>query len=498
MTTSNQSNRTTGYSVPYVRAKLLINGAWVDSSDGGVSYVINPARGTIVGEAPVATAEDIDRAIEAARRAFKLWAATPSAERSKILKKAADFLEERAAAIAPVLTAEHGKPLKDARGELAWSASVLRFFAEEAVRISGEVLEGPTPSRRSLVIKQPIGVTAAIAPWNFPVDLLCWKLAPALAAGCTVVAKPASQTPLAAYLFMQCLVDAGVPEGVVNFVTGPGRAVGHALVSDPRISKVAFTGSTKVGMDIARAAAPNMTKVSLELGGHAPLIVLADADIDKAVREGVRRSFSHTGQICHSVNLILLEKPIANEFIDKFVAATRRLRVGDGLEMPDADMGPMTTEDGLRTVESHVADAVSKGAKVLLGGRRLSEPPYDKGLFYEPTVLTGITPDMIIAQEETFGPVAPIAIFEDLDEALEFANATRYGLVAYVYTRDLAKAFTVAEKLEAGSVGVNNCSVCQVNAPYGGWKQSGLGVELSHHGIEEYLRKKHIAIDLGN
>lgn len=476
--------------------RLFINGRWCQPPQPEYSEVSNPATGEIIAKVVAARIQDVNDAVESACAAFPKWSKTAPRERAKLLRRTADVLERRQEEIARVLTMEHGKPLKDSYGEISWSVSILRFYAEESTRIFGEVLQCDNTHRRSLVAKQPVGVVAAIAPWNFPVDLLVWKIAPALAAGCTVVSKPASYTPVSPGMLVECFAEAGLPPGVLNFITGPGPTVGNALAGHPNIAKVAFTGSTEVGLEIAGQAAKHLARVTLELGGHAPLIVLDDADIDKAVKDGLRRSFSHTGQICHSINIILLSEEIADEFTSKFADATRYLVVADGLGNPNADMGPLTTQSGLKTVERHMDDAVKKGAKILTGGRRMTQPPFDRGLFFEPTVIDGVTPDMMVFSEETFGPIAPICRFKTVEEAISLANATRYGLVAYVYTRDLSLAFTVAEALQAGSVGVNNCSVVQINAPYGGFKMSGLGTELSHHGIEAYLLMKHIAFDL--
>lgn len=478
-----------------IECRLFINGEWVEPGGGEWTGVLNPATGEVIGRAACATGEQVDRAVAAARAAFPTWAALPARERGLLLERARQEVARRQEEIARLITLENGKPLKDARGEVAWTMELLRFYAAEAERVAGSTVPGYQANRRSIVIRQPVGVVAAIAPWNFPVDLLSWKLAPALAAGCTVVAKPAPNTPLAAAAFIDCFRQAGFPPGVVNFVCG-GAELGEALVSHPGVDKVSFTGSTEVGRRVMTAAASHLAKVTLELGGHAPVIICEDADLDRAIPYTVRRSFSHAGQICHSINHILVHRSIAEPFIDRFVAAARKLRVGNGLDVPDADLGPLATPAVLRKVEEHVADAIEKGATVLLGGHRLADPPYDRGWFYAPTVLTGITPDMRIAREETFGPVAPITVVRDDEEALSLANATPYGLVAYVFTRDLDRAFRLSERLEAGTIGVNNCSTVQLNAPYGGWKQSGLGVELASEGIQEYLRLKHVAIEL--
>jgi len=392
---------------------------------------------------------------------------------------------------------EQGKPLKEAIGEIKASAEALEYFAEEARRMIGETIPTDSASRRSIVIWQPVGPVVAIGPWNYPVLLLSWKLGPALIAGCTVVAKPPSQAPLAATRFIGLLQEAGAPPGVVNIVTGPGSEVGRALVANPLCRKVALTGQTETGKEIMRLAAEDLKHLSLELGGHCPLIVCEDADLDAAVKGGVYRSFRNMGQICNAINRIYVHESIFEPFVDKFVKETATLKIGNGLEKPDVDLGPMTTEAGRQKVREHIQDAVSKGAKVLCGGREPPGEEYAKGFFFEPTVLVDVNHDMKVMREETFGPVAPIMAVASLEEAIEYANDSPYGLVAYVYTRDLAKAITAAERLEYGTVGINNVSGGEVAFPYGGWKQSGIGVENSSHAVEEYLQMKHIRIDIG-
>ncbi len=469
---------------------LLINGTWVEGREK--LSVLNPADEEVIGTAAVATQAEVDAAVESAERAFQTWSRTPPAHRAALLRRAAQLVRERVDALARLLTLEQGKPLKDARGEIQASADALEYYAEEARRIFGRIIPTDVPNRRSLVIHQPVGPVAAIGPWNYPVLLLAWKVAPALAAGCTVVVKPPSRTPLAISRFLACLVEAGAPNGVVNTVIGPGSTVGTYLVRHPGIRKIAFTGETQTGKEILRMAADGMKRVSLELGGHCPLLVFPDADLEAAARGAVYRAFRNMGQVCNAINRIYVHRQVYEPFVERFVAHTRRLRIGPGLE--DPDLGPMTTREGLEKTMAHVEDARAKGARVVYGGHRPDGFP--KGYFFTPTVLVDVDPSMRVMREETFGPVAPIMPFEDLEEALHLANDSPYGLVAYAYTRDLRTAFLVAEGLEAGTVGVNNVVGGEVPFPYGGWKESGFGLELSHEGLEEYLLVKHIRIDL--
>jgi len=477
--------------------RMLIDGEWVDAHGGETFEVINPATSEVIAHVPRGEPTDAQKALGAADRAFKEWSILPPIKRGTILRQAAQLARERREELGQVLTMEQGKPLKEAIGEINASADALEYFAEQARRMTGETIATDSPRRRSIVIKQPVGVVVAIGPWNYPVLLLSWKLGPALIAGCSVVAKPPSEAPLAATRFTALLQEAGAPPGVVNIVTGPGSEVGQALVTNPLCRKVALTGQTETGKEIMRLAAADLKHLSLELGGHCPLIVCEDADLDAAVQGGVYRSFRNMGQICNAINRIYVHDSIYQAFVDKCVETTKRLVIADGLKNPDADLGPMTNEDGLNKTKDHIQDAVSKGAKILWGGR---EPPgveYEKGFFFEPTVLVDVNHDMKVMREETFGPVAPIFAVTSLDEAIEYANDSPYGLVAYVYTGDLAKAITAAERLEYGTVGINNVSGGEVAFPYGGWKQSGIGVENSPHAVDEYLLMKHIRIDIG-
>ena len=474
--------------------QLLINGEWISPPKDDMFAVYDPATGELVGTGVSASAEDAARAIEAAHAAFKTWARLPAPERGKILKKAARLAHERADELGRLLTQEQGKPLSEAIGEVKASADALEFFGEEGWRIQGETMPTARANRRSYVIKQPLGVVVAISPWNYPILLMTWKLGPALITGNTVVAKPPTETPLATSRFVALLAEAGAPPGVVNVVTGRGAVLGPALVQHPLTAKVAITGQTETGKKIMQMAAPHLKRVSLELGGHTPLIVFEDADLPKAVEDGVYRSFRNMGQICNAVNRIYVQNSVIGRYTDEFVKATQKLTIGHGLENPD--LGPMCTLGGVQKARAHIADAVAKGAKVLAGGKTPEGAQYARGFFFEPTVLTNVNHDMLVMKEETFGPIAPIMGFDMVDEAIAYANDTPYGLVAYLYTNNLRTTYRVTEELECGTVGVNNVAGGEFPYPYGGWKQSGLGVENSHYATEQYLQLKHVRIDL--
>lgn len=474
--------------------RLLINGAWRDSSSGETFEVTDPATGEVVGTAAKAIAEDVSRAVEAAHTAFKGWGRMPPPDRGKTLKKAAGLAYQRADELGRLLSLEQGKPLREAIGEVKASADALEFFGEEAWRIQGETMPTSKPNRRSFVIKQPLGVVIAISPWNYPILLMAWKLGPALVTGNTVVAKPPTEAPLATGLFIELLVQAGVPPGVVNIITGRGVEVGPALIQHPLTARVAVTGQTETGKKIMEMAAPGLKQVSLELGGHTPLIVFEDADLDKAVQGAVYRSFRNMGQICNAVNRIYVQASVLERFVERFVEATRKLTIDHGLNNPD--LGAMCTPGGVERTKTHIEDAVARGARVIVGGKVPDGERFSRGSFFEPTALVAVTHDMLVMREETFGPLAPIMAFDTVDEAIAYANDSPYGLVAYVYTRDLETMFRVTEELECGTVGVNNVSGGEFAYPYGGWKQSGLGIENSHYATEQYLRLKHVRIDL--
>lgn len=473
---------------------MFIDGVWYEPKSRPKMVVVNPATGEAFAEVPKGTKEDVDLALQAAARAFTQWKDSLPSERASLLEKARAILLERLPGIDRLLTQEQGKPLKEAEGELKAAAATLEYYARKAEEIKGEVLPARVKGMRNLVLKQPVGPVVAIGPWNYPVLLIAWKVAPALAAGCTVVVKPASQTPLAVTELVKCFADAEAPKGVINLITGSGKELGEALIRHPLTAKVAFTGETETGRQIMRAAADGIKRITLELGGHCPLIVAVDADIEAAVEGGVYRSFRNMGQICNSINRIYVEGAIYEDFVEAFVQRTRRLRIANGLEEPDADLGPMIDEAAREKTRRHIRDAVAKGAKILYGGKEPEGEQYKRGYFFEPTVLTDVNHEMIVMTEETFGPVAPIMRVSSLEEAINYANDCIYGLVAYLYTRDLDKGLRAAEALEYGTVGINNVAGGEVEYPYGGWKQSGLGIELSAHGLEEYLLVKHIRI----
>lgn len=472
---------------------LLIGGEWRASADEATFSVINPASGQVITEISKATVEDTRAALQAADAAFPVWSSMSARERAQIMHRAMDIFRSRLDEIARLLTQEHGKPLNDSLKECRYSADVIDFYAEEGRRLDGTHFAGDLGPTHSFVLKQPIGVVAAITPWNFPVDLLSWKLGPGLAAGCTFVIKPPSEAPLAATAFVSSFVEAGIPPGVLNVVTGPGSSVGAELVTSPISRKIAFTGSTATGLWIAQEAARQLKAVTLELGGSAPFVVCRDADLDIAVPEALRRCFSHTGQICISVNRIFVQNRRFEDFVDRFAEAARKLRVtADGIAEPDADMGPMISEAGLETVHEHVNDAREHGASILTGGARPDDPKYAHGYFYLPTVMIDVNRDMRVMREETFGPVAPIAAFETLDEGIAMANDTPYGLAAYVYTQDLDTAYYAAQHIKAGGIGINVNDITDIRGPFGGMKMSGIGRELGQPGLDSYLEVKHV------
>lgn len=473
---------------------MLIAGARTGAFSGDWIPVLNPATEDPVAAVPRGMAEDIDAAMRAAAAAFPVWSRTSPADRAAALRGAAERIRARTDELALMLTEEQGKPLEESRKEIGEAVRTFMYYAGIAPAVLGEIAPADAPTTKSLVFKTPVGVVAAIGPWNYPVSLLAWKIGPALAAGCTMVVKPATETPLAAQAMVGELLAAGLPSGVVNLVTGYGREIGDALIEHPLVRKISFTGSTEVGRRIMGKAAGRITRVSLELGGQCPMIVWHDADFDRAVRDGVRRAFRNMGQICNSVNRIYVHRDIAERYVDAFVHQTRRLRIGNG-RRPDVDLGPMATRDGVEKTLEHIEDAVTHGARLLCGGRRPAGVG-EKGYFLEPAVLVEVDHGMKVMREETFGPVAPIMAVDDLDEAIRLANDTEYGLVAYAYTRDLRTAMAFVDRLEAGSVGLNNVSVASVYAPYGGWKQSGIGRELGLHGIDGYLEMKHAVLDL--
>ena len=475
------------------QSQMLINGEDVASLSGKVEIIYNPANQEPVAQVAVGTRQDACQALQAAKKAFPIWSATSSQERAKILHAAADLVRQRAEQIARLLTLEMGKPLKNAKMEILSSADVLDFYAEEGKRNFGEWIT--SSHSRSIVLRQPVGVAALITPWNFPVDLLAWKVAPALAAGCTFVAKPPSKAPLAATEFVRAVSEAGLPAGAANVVHGPGDVVGAELVENPISRKIAFTGETQTGREIMAHAAAHIKRVSLELGGQSPFLVCADADLEAAAAAAAQRAFSNMGQICISVNRIYVAEEVAEPFTKLLVRRAERLKIGDGM-LPDVDLGPMFSGAQRERTRSHVADALEKGAELLSGGSEPEGEAYEKGYFFLPTVLGRADHSMRVMREETFGPVAPIMKFKTLEEAVALANDSEYGLAAYVFTNDLKTALRAAEGLEAGGIGVNVNNVVDLQAPFGGWKESGLGRELGHWGLEAYLETKHIRLGM--
>jgi len=469
------------------REQCYIDGEWVGAKK--TFPVNNPATGAILGSVPDLGAEETRRAIEAADRAWPAWRAKTAKERSGILRRWFDLMMASQEDLAQILTAEQGKPLAEARGEIAYGASFIEWFAEEAKRAYGDVIPQHQPDKRILVIKQPIGVAAMITPWNFPNAMITRKAGPALAAGCTVVLKPAEQTPYSALAMAELAERAGIPKGVFNVITGDAPSIGKELCANPVVRKLSFTGSTEVGRILMRQSADTIKKLSLELGGNAPFIVFDDADLDAAVEGALASKYRNAGQTCVCANRIYVQDRVYDAFAAKLTEKVRGFKVGAGTE-PGVVIGPLIDEQGIRKVESHVADALGKGAKAVLGGKRHERG----GLFFQPTVLTGVTPDMVVSVEETFGPVAPLIRFQSEDEVIGLANNTEFGLCGYFYSRDVGRIFRVAERMEVGIVGANAGIISTEVAPFGGVKQSGLGREGSKYGLEEYLEVKYILL----
>jgi succinate-semialdehyde dehydrogenase/glutarate-semialdehyde dehydrogenase len=464
--------------------QCLIGGAWTGTP---VLDVVNPATGAVVGHVPDLGAEEASTAIDAAHRAFPDWSGLLAADRAKILRKWFELQRDHAGDLAHIITAEQGKPLAEARAEVEYGASFAEHYAEEAKRVLGEIIPTPKQGGRVLVMKQPVGVVGAITPWNFPLAMITRKISPALAAGCTVIVKPAPETPLTALALAELACRAGLPAGVLNVLTGNAEAIGGELTSNPKVRMITFTGSTEVGKLLMRQSADTVKKLSLELGGNAPFIVFDDADFDAAVAGAIASKFRNSGQTCISANRILVQSGVYERFAEKLADAVSQLKVGVGTET-EVTQGPLISQEGLNKVDAHVRDAVSHGAKLLVGGER-----HELGrTFYMPTILTEVTPNMRIAQEETFGPVAALFRFHDEREAVTLANDTPFGLAAYFFTRSLSRAWRVAEALEYGMIGINEGMISSVSAPFGGVKESGLGREGSHHGIEEFLELKYV------
>lgn len=477
-----------------MKNKAFINGSWCAAASGKCYEIFNPASGESLAKLPSMDAADTEQAIQAAEAALPAWKSRTAKDRSQLLRRWFELVMQHQDELALIMTLEQGKPLAEAKGEIAYAASFIEWFAEEAKRVDGEVLPGHQPDKRILVLKQPVGVVAAITPWNFPSAMITRKAAPALAAGCTMVLKPAPQTPLSALALAQLAEEAGIPAGVFNVVTADmddARKVGDALTASPVVRKLSFTGSTAVGIHLMQACAPTMKKLSLELGGNAPFIVFDDADLDAAVEGAIISKYRNAGQTCVCANRIYVQSGVYDAFAEKFSAAVAALKVGSGLE-EGVHLGPLIDQRAVEKVEAHLQDAISKGGKLLLGGKRHALGT----TFFEPTVITEASQEMRVAREETFGPLAPLFRFENEAEVIQLANATEYGLAAYFYAKDLSRVWAVAEALEYGMVGINTGLISTEIAPFGGIKSSGLGREGSRHGIEEYLEMKYLCLSV--
>jgi len=472
-----------------LREACFINGKWVTSS--ATIPVDDPATGDVIGTVPKLGRAETRDAIDAAAAAFPAWRARTAKERAVILRKWFDLVMSNQEDLARLMTLEQGKPLTESRGEVAYGASFIEWFAEEGKRTYGDTIPSHARDKRIVVIKEPVGVVGCITPWNFPIAMITRKVGPALAAGCTVVAKPASQTPFSAFALAALAEQAGVPAGVLNLITGSATEIGAELTSNPIVRKISFTGSTEIGRVLMAQSAPTIKKLSLELGGNAPFIVFDDADLDAAVDGAIVSKYRNTGQTCVCANRILVQASVYDDFAERFGRAVDKLKVGPGLE-DGVTQGPLIDDAAVAKVEAHITDALSKGAKVARGGSR-QQP---SGRFFQPTVLTGVTPDMAVAREETFGPLAPLFKFNTEADAIALANDTEFGLAAYFYGRDIGRIWRVAEALEYGIVGVNTGLISTEVAPFGGMKQSGIGREGSKYGIEDYLETKYLCVGL--
>jgi succinate-semialdehyde dehydrogenase / glutarate-semialdehyde dehydrogenase len=479
-------------SLPLPDTLHLINGRPAPSADGSFFELLSPASGEPLARVARGGAAELDLAVAAAGRAFPSWSALTAYERQRLLVKATSHARTRADAIGRLMALEQGKPLAQSVSEIGASCDTIDYYAAEGPRIEGYTNPTESTAYRSTVNYQPVGVCGLITPWNYPVSLLSWKLGPALAAGCTVVVKPTTVTPLSPTAFCQALADGGLPPGVINVVNGPGCSLGEALVRHPGVAKVAMTGSTAVGKRILQAAAPHLKKVSLELGGQCPAIVRADADLDLAANTISYKGFRNCGQSCSSVNRVYAHRGVHDDLVRRLRAIAESLTIGDGISDPKVDLGPMATADGPKTAQDHVDDAVAHGATLVTGGTRPAGAGFARGHYYRPTILTGCTPAMRVMREETFGPVVAFAAVDTDDEAVRLANDTVYGLVSYLFTRDHAATVRLSEALEAGTVCVNHGAVNTNYGPYAGWKESGYGLELSRRSVLEYLRVKHI------
>jgi succinate-semialdehyde dehydrogenase / glutarate-semialdehyde dehydrogenase len=470
-----------------LRQQAYIAGRWCEANNGASFQVTNPATGDVLARVPDMGAAETRRAIEAAKAAWPGWRRKTPKERATLLRKWHDLMMANLDDLATLMTAEQGKPLAESKGEISYAASFIEWFAEEGKRVYGDTVPSPWNDRRLVVVKEPVGVCCAITPWNFPAAMITRKAGPALAAGCTMVVKPAESTPLSAFALAVLAERAGIPGGVFNVLTGDPKAIGGEMTSNPDVRKITFTGSTEVGRLLMRQSAATIKKLSLELGGNAPLIVFDDADLEAAVEGTIISKFRNTGQTCVCANRLYVQDGVYDAFAEKLVAAVKQLRVGNGFEAGVAQ-GPLIDQAAVEKVEEHISDAVSKGARVLLGGKRHSLG----GTFFEPTVLAEVTSEMKVAREETFGPVAPLFRFYKDEDAIQFSNDTEFGLASYFYSRDVGRIWRVAEDLEYGMVGINTGLISTEVVPFGGMKQSGIGREGSHYGIDEFIEVKYL------
>ena len=472
-----------------LRRQCYIDGQWADADSGKAIEVTNPATGEVIGTVPNMGADETRRAIEAAEAAMPAWRAKTAAERAKLLRNLFNLMMENQEDLGRLMTAEQGKPLAEAKGEIAYAASFIEWFAEEGKRAYGDTIPGHQANKRIVVLKEPIGVCAAITPWNFPAAMITRKAGPALAAGCTMVVKPATATPLSALALCELADRAGIPKGVLSCVTGSARAIGGEMTSNPIVRKVTFTGSTEIGKQLMEQCAATVKKTAMELGGNAPFIVFDDADLDSAVEGAMASKYRNAGQTCVCANRLLVQAGVYDAFAEKLGAAVTALRVGNGLT-EDVDQGPLIDMAAVEKVEEHIKDATSKGATIAVGGAR-----HEKGgTFFQPTLLTGVTSDMAVAREETFGPLAPLFKFETEAEALQMANDTEFGLASYFYSRDIGRIWRVSEGLEYGIVGVNAGIISTEVAPFGGVKESGLGREGSKYGLDDFMEVKYLCM----
>src|SRR5262245_58822166 len=473
--------------------RMFINGKWTDADNGRTLKVINPATEEVITEIAFGSRAEVKRAVEAAHKAMPAWMKLTAFDRAKVLKKTADLMRERADAIAKTLTMEQGKPLAEAKAEILHSADTFEWFAEEGKRAYGQLIPNSVPGKKHVTLKHPVGVGGASSPWNFPITLQSRKIAPALAAGCTIVCKPATQSPLSLVQVFECMIEAGLPAGVANLVMGPAQEVADEFLENPIVRKISFTGSTEVGKQLMRGAADQVKRISLELGGHAPFIVFPDADPEVGAKLAVTGKFRNNGQVCIAPSRFYVHKDVEKKFTEATVEFAKQLKMGNGLDA-GVDIGPMFEKRAMDGTISLIEDAKKCGAKLLTGGKRSDKHP--KGYFFEPTVLSNLSMDAKIMTEEPFAPVMPLLDFSKIDDVIQAANNTRYGLAAYVFTNDLSIAWRMAEGLEAGIIGINDPVPATPQCPFGGMKESGLGRELGHEGLEAYLETKYVSIKL--